>query len=405
MPSARIVEHGSGSQPPFPSGREEKRRALLAAVEQVRDVVARNADEAEDRGTLPPDTVAALADAGLFKLKLPAVLGGAEADPVTHTEVIEALSTIDSSAGWCTMVGTSSIGLMGAFLGDEAIEQIFRDGRVPLAAAVTMPAGRAVAVDGGHQVAGRWPFASGIRHSQWLAGGALVASGDERPPSYRMFAFPTAAAEIADNWHVAGLQGTGSSDFTLGERFVSEPFSWDLLSGPPMRGGPLYNIRAPGFMANEHAGFALGVARRALDAIVEVAGTKRRGPLEAPSSLANRPVFQRAVGECDLRLRAARALVVEVNEKGWTEVSEGRPVEPLLLAEMRGVAAFATAVAVDVTTQAFRYSGGAALYRTNVLQRCLRDINAAAQHIAVSDSAYENLGQFALGLPGANPRG
>src|SRR5260370_27401516 len=97
VPSARIVEHGSGSQPPFPSGREEKRRALLAAVEQVRDVVAGNADEAENRGTLPPDTVAALADAGLFKLKLPAVLGGAEADPVTHMEVIEALSSIDSS--------------------------------------------------------------------------------------------------------------------------------------------------------------------------------------------------------------------------------------------------------------------------------------------------------------------
>jgi len=389
----------------FPTGREEKRRALLAAVEQVRDVLAAGADEAEAGGTLPASTVAALAGAGLFKLKLPAELSGAEADPVTHMEIIEAISYIDSSAGWCTMVGTSSIGLMGAFLGEEAIEQIFAGGHVPQAAAVTMPAGRAVAVEGGYRLAGRWPFASGIRHSQWLAGGAMVGSGDGRPPVYRMFAFPTAAAEIADNWQVAGLQGTGSCDFVLPERFIPEAFTWDLLAGPPLRGGPLYNIRAPGFMANEHAGFALGVARRALDTIVESAGGKRRGTLEAPSSLANRPVFQRAVGECDLRLRAARALVVEVNEKGWGEVVEGRPVEPQLLAEMRGVAAYATAVAVEVGTLAFRYSGGSALYRTSILQRCLRDLNGAAQHIAVSDSAYENLGQFALGLPGASPRG
>ena len=125
----------------------------------------------------------------------------------------------------------------------------------------------------------------------------------------------------------------------------------------------------------------------------------------APSSLASRPVFQRVVGECDLRLRAARALTIEVYEEAWATVVEGRPVEPRQLAEMRGVAAFATAVAVEITTHAFRYSGGSALYLSGDLQRCLRDINGAAQHIAVSDVAYENLGQFALGLPGANPRG
>jgi hypothetical protein len=33
----------------------------------------------------------------------------------------------------------------------------------------------------------------------------------------------------------------------------------------------------------------------------------------------------------------------------------------------------------------------------------LRDINAAAQHLMVSDAAYENYGQFLLGLPDADP--
>jgi alkylation response protein AidB-like acyl-CoA dehydrogenase len=72
-------------------------------------------------------------------------------------------------------------------------------------------------------------------------------------------------------------------------------------------------------------------------------------------------------------------------------------------AELRSVATFATDVAVDVTTQMFRYSGGTALYVTGVLQRCLRDINAAAQHLMVSDAAYENYGQCLLGLPDADP--
>ena len=68
---------------------------------------------------------------------------------------------------------------------------------------------------------------------------------------------------------------------------------------------------------------------------------------------------------------------------------------------MRSCATYTTDVAADVTAQAFRYGGGEALFTPNILQQCLRDINAAAQHQMVSDTAYENHGQFILGLPDA----
>jgi alkylation response protein AidB-like acyl-CoA dehydrogenase len=111
----------------------------------------------------------------------------------------------------------------------------------------------------------------------------------------------------------------------------------------------------------------------------------------------------RALGEGDLRLRAARTLAIECYEKAWDTECAGRLLPPHLQAELRSVGTFATDVALDVTTQMFRYSGGAALYLTGVLQRCLRDINAAAQHLMVSEAAYENYGQFLLGLPDADP--
>ena len=91
--------------PKFPKERREKRRLLLDAVEAVRDTVAASADESERLGTLVPAAVEAIRDAGLFTLKLPQPLGGAEADPVTQIEVIEALAYIDASAGWCLMIG------------------------------------------------------------------------------------------------------------------------------------------------------------------------------------------------------------------------------------------------------------------------------------------------------------
>ena len=123
----------------FPPGREEKRQVLLNAVAEVREVLEAGADQSEEEGTLPQDSVDALYESGLFGLKLPAELGGAEADPVTQLEVIEALARIDASAAWCTMIGARSMGSWGAFLPDEAIERLFVGGRPPRGAGVSCP--------------------------------------------------------------------------------------------------------------------------------------------------------------------------------------------------------------------------------------------------------------------------
>jgi alkylation response protein AidB-like acyl-CoA dehydrogenase len=386
----------------FPAERAAKREALLAAVERVRETILAGAAAAEENATLPPATVAALYEAGLFSVKLPAELGGAEADPVTQMEVFEAIARLDPSAGWCTMIGATSIGEPGAFLPDEAVAKVFAGGRVPTAACGLVPTGRAAPVDGGYRLTGRWPFASGIRHAEWIATTAFVERGPDAPEERRVFVVPAAGIQIHDNWQVAGLEGTGSCDFSAADLFVPEAFTWNRADARPRRGGPIYLLGRPGFVANECVGFALGVGRCALDTITAFAQSKRRG-LKVQATVASRPVFQRALGECDLRLRAVRALAFELYERAWADVSAGRVPPPPLQAELRGVATLATEVAVDTATKAFRYGGGAALYRTNILQRCLRDINAAAQHVVVSDVAYENHGKFLLGFPDADP--
>jgi indole-3-acetate monooxygenase len=386
----------------FPTDCDEKRQVLLKAVEQVRGTLQAGADAAEANATLPQATVQALDDAGLFALKLPAVLGGAEADLVTQLEVLEAISYIDTSAGWCTLIGAAAIASPGAFLGNEAIAQMFTGGQVPRAAGAFMPSGRAVPVDGGYRVSGRWAFASGIQHAQWVSATVRVIQDSAATPALRRVVVPVAAVQIHNNWQVMGLQGTGSCDFSLTDLFVPAHFSWDVQRDRPQRGGPLYRLGMPAFVSNEHVAFALGVGRRALDTLLDLAQSKQRGYGQA-STLAARPAVQRALGESELRLRAARALAVETYEKAWATVCAGQTLPPRLQAELRSVATLATEVAVEVTTQMFRYSGGTALYTTSVLQRCLRDINAAAQHLMVSDAAYENYGQFLLGLPDADP--
>ncbi len=385
----------------FPTERTEKRRVLMDAVESVRATLEAGTAESEEIGTLPAASVAALYDSGLLRLKMPHVLGGAEADVITQLDVLEAVSRIDPASGWCLMIGAASLGSLSAFLPDEAIAEVFLGGQPPKVAGAAAPSATATPVDGGYRISGRWGFGSGIQHSEWVSAGARVVGGgsNDLPVQVRAV-MPRHQVKVHDNWQVMGLRGTGSCDFSVDDLFVPNGFAWDSTLTEPLRGGALYRLGRPGFVTNEHSAFALGVARRALDAVTEVAASKTRG-YNSVNLLAGRPAFQRALGECDLRLRAARSLNVEILEEAWQSVCAGHTPPPPLQAQMRSCATYTTDVAADVVSQAFRYGGGAALFVSSMLQQCLRDINAAAQHQMVSDTAYENHGQFLLGLPDA----
>ena len=388
----------------FPEQRQAKRQALLDAVESLRGVFLAGSDEGEAAGTLPQSTVDAIYDSGLFSFKTPQVLGGAEADAMIQMDVIEAASRIESAAGWCLMIGAGSLSGMAAFLPNEAIDEIFVGGTAPKTAGVAAPTGKATLVEGGYRVSGRWAFASGIRHSQWVGFGAMVADGNSTLQQVRMVV-PTSQVQIHDNWDVLGLRGTGSCEFSLSDVFVPQRFTWGGTEAKPLRGGPNFLLGRPGMQTTGHCGFALGVGRRALDAVTELAKQKKRGYRGNEVLVADRGSFQRFLGESDLRLRAAKALCMETIEEAWESVCQGITPPPPLQIRLRASGTYSTTEASDIVSQAFRFGGGTAMYNSHILQKCLRDINASAQHQMVSDRAYENHGQFILGFPGANPMG
>ena len=282
---------------------------------------------------------------------------------------------------------------------------MFPGRRVPKAASVFAPTGTATPVDGGFRLSGRWSFASGIRHSEWVTTGAWVAGGEQSQRRQIRLVVPVSQVEIHDNWQVMGLRGTGSCDYSVSDLFIPERFTWDPWADKPRRGGPASLLGRPGGVVTPHCGFALGVGQLALDSTVEMGQAKERGYDGRSNPLSRREWFQRTLGQCDLRLRAARALAVETLEEAWESVCRGVTPEPPMQARMRATAAFASQVAADVIQQLYRHGGGEVNFQSHVLQKCLRDINASTQHQMVSDTAYENHGQFALGLPGADPMG
>jgi alkylation response protein AidB-like acyl-CoA dehydrogenase len=384
----------------------ELRDQLIAGIRAAREKFESAGDRAEELRTLPHDAVAMLRSLGLFWLKTPAELGGTPLPPVEFSAVIEELAYVDTSTAWAAMIGAGCNGLAGGWLPDEGAQRIFGtgpDGVRPVVAGQLAPRGTGHPVRGGYLVSGRWGFSSGIVHADWLigafkpAGDAEGADGDERVTGFgnRMVVFlvPKTQAEVIDNWHVAGLQGTGSLDFSVDGIFVPEEMTYDLGT-PAVRGGDLFRLGMPAFVSNEVPPLAIGLARRALDDMTELATHTARFP--GGPTVSERAVFHKELGLAETRIRAARAVHREAMAAAWeTAVAGNVPGEDLQLA-VTTASVYAVETCADVVSDLFRYGGGRVLALANPMQRHLRNVLAARQHLALSEENYEAAGRFLL---------
>jgi alkylation response protein AidB-like acyl-CoA dehydrogenase len=387
----------------FPKEHDAKRAFLLGEVERIGPTLQASGSKSEELGTLAPEAVAALRDAGMFRLKLPAVVGGAEADPITEMLVLEAIAYHDLTSGWCTMVGATAVASLGAFLPQSGLDKVFDGGRIPTGSISFFPAGRAVREPGGFRLNGRWRFNSGIRHAEWVLGGTIVEGSEAENggrPIVMFSAMPAKDVTLYDNWGgVVGLRGTGSVDCSVENYHLPEDlcFVWDLMKPAPRRGGPSYLLPPFSYVAKEHGSVAIGGARRALDEMIKLA-TTTRGTFRS-SKLDERQVVHRKIAEADLQLRAARALMHERYRQLWAKVNAGALPDAADVADVRAAAVYATDVAIAAVTMAFHFAGNTGLHHPNVIGRLLRDLNVAGIHQVMSDTAYENHGRILLGLP------
>ena len=288
----------------------------VAVARSLADLIDAEADATDRGGTLTTPVVAGLADAGLFGLLVPRALGGTEADAVTTLLVFEELSRADGSSGWSFLANATTSAFAAAYTGEAAVAAMF-DGEDPVVhAGMLGPRGEAKQVDGGYLVSGRFSFGSGIGHATWVGAGTLVTKDGEFVaalsglPEMRVVFVPRDRVELRDNWDVLGLSGTGSFDYELSEQFVDAAFTFPLTAEETQRGGPVYRLGVLTLTSIGHCGFALGVARRALEEITRIADTKTR--MGASSPIGDQPRFQHDLVFHDAARRAARALAVEV---------------------------------------------------------------------------------------------
>lgn len=375
---------------------------LVEKARALEPLVFSQAADGEARGRLTEATVEALRDSGLMAMWLPRDLGGAELWPVASLEVIEALSHADGSTGWVQMAAALSTGTGAAYLAPAAAHELF-DGRLSIIAGHGAPLGRAEVERDGFRLSGNWSYASGLLHAQYIHTGGIVhqdgapridpATGE---PEFRIFVVPVGEAALNGNWDVLGLRATGSIDYTIDGAFVPEGHTHLQHVKTPNIGGDLYKLGIFGFSNIGHTGFALGVGRRLLDELAAVA----RAETGRPSILPQRgggESFQEQFGNAEAGFRAARALVFEA----WRGIEEALrqdgPIPTRRFTLIRLALNHLTTIASDIASLAFAYGGGGAL-RDGVLQRCVRDMMAGAQHAQTSPQILRECAKDLMGM-------
>jgi indole-3-acetate monooxygenase len=379
-------------------------KATLALAPLIQESL--NAMEAERR--LAPSVVDALRKLGAFRLAVPHDYGGLELDPMTQVRVVEELSRIDGSVGWCAMISSAG-SFAGAFLTPTVAQRVCGSVDFSLAGQV-VPVGRAKVAEGGYRVTGRYRFGSGCQHASVISGGCVVFE-DDKPrqltngrPEIRVMMFPPSSCKILDTWHTTGLAGTGSHDFAVEDVFVPFEESWSFAERPQCS-GPLY--RFPPLFLVTHAGVPLGIARAALDAVIELAQSKELMPdphkLFGARLLRDESRVHEAIAVAEGALAAVRSFVYSSLEELWDTLTRKEKPSPRQRALYRIMLIDVHRVAKEVVSSMYDLAATSAIYRSHPLDRLMRDILTACQHGVVHPKMYRPAGRLLLGLESGDP--
>lgn len=364
--------------------------AMMARIDEVAPVLRAEAEKSEELRQPTDGVVRALETTGVVRIGIPREFGGYEFSPSQVVRTIERLAYHDASVGWTVMALQMVTGSTAAYLGQDAVAELYPDvpaGRHAVIAGQGTRLGKAVRVDGGYRVSGRWGFASGIPLASHIHT-AAACDGEAL-----VFTFPKELATLVDNWDVMGLRATHSIDYVCEDVFVPEQYVYAAAAPETRRGGAIYRLGLVNLAGTCHTGWALGVGRRMLDELKDYAAS-RTGTHHAA---VDTDQFHAAYAQAESRLRAARAWAMEV----WADIETTLDRGENLSTEQETLSRLMlnnTTWSVQAVGQfVYQWAATTAL-RRGELQRYFRDLNAGTQHITSGPVVLQQCGSSLAGL-------
>lgn len=356
------------------------------------------AQEAENRRTeieslrkIPKDLIQKVKDLGLVKKWAAKEYGGEQASVSEVTQMLQSIAYHNASLAWVIGV-TGCSSLFSGFLPTAMSKQLFGDSQAMIGG-FAGPAGMAQKVEGGLEVSGKWSWGSGITHCSHIVGGVGLMEGDKMLGTALIF-FEADEIEMHDNWHVLGLKGTHSIDYSAKNVFIPNGRWSHFPLKTPVIDVPLYRFSFLGALSLAVASVGLGLAKRALEEINILAQAK--SPFGQGKKLAQRESFQVEFGKLQGNYWAAISLFQSTIAEAEAEAEKG-VCSTACKAKIRLAACHSLQLAEKVVRAAYRLAGGSAIWNTNKLEELMRDIQVVTQHGMVSAGNYRTAGAVLLG--------
>jgi alkylation response protein AidB-like acyl-CoA dehydrogenase len=378
------------------------REELVRRASELVPQLQKHAAWAEENRRIHDDSIGALAEAGIFKLRTPKRYGGYEADTRTLVEVASELGRGDGSTSWVASVYWIPT-WMACLFPDAVQDEVFATPDVRVCGTLS-PSGIAKPVDGGVLVNGKWRFISGAHHSHWQEIIAVLIPPDAEP--YPIMALvPITDLLIVDDWYTSGLKGTGSVSTVAQDLFIPQD---RVLPLPAVLQGQsrskcnadsaIYRPPLLPVASASSVGTVIGMAKAARDTFLKRL-PDRKITYTGYESQREAPITHLQVAEASLKIDEAEfhahRLATLVDTKG-VEGSQWKLEERARARADMGAAVRLSKEAIDIFNSA---SGGSSIYTDVPIQRIARDIQAVNLHALMNPTTNAELyGRVLCGL-------
>jgi 3-hydroxy-9,10-secoandrosta-1,3,5(10)-triene-9,17-dione monooxygenase len=383
-------------------GQQTLRAELIAKASALVPLLRAKAAETERTRRIPDEILAALDQAGLFRMRAPKRFGGYEADLRAYMDVITELGRGCGSTAWIAFISVATAWIAAQF-SDEAQRDVFEgnpDARTIGVLAMSEPAR---AVDGGYIVSGRWPYASNCLHAHWaILAVPLPLDGGIAPG---IILTPMSDLKIEDTWHVVGMRGTGSNTVIAENIFVPAhrvlPVE-TLAKGQSPRTSKDEFIYRESFMPTAIIAVAppiLGMAQAALDLTLErINAASKSIAYSFYDDLRKAPSMQLALAQASTLIDTAVLLLRRWSDEIADAARAGEDFAFTKRARLRMDIGYAMKCCRDAVDLLLSVQGASAFAESNPIQRVWRDLEMASRHGLLSGEVpHEIYGRALVG--------
>jgi len=385
------------------------RAEILARATSLVPSLRARAEESERLRRAPDETVAEMKRLGLFRIVQPARYGGFELGWDVFCEAIQILAAGCGSQAWVHRVLGDHAQLLSGFP-DQAQADVWGEDPDTLTCAAFAPVGRARRTASGFVISGRYAFASGIDHAQWVVCGGTI-DGDTSAggkPAPHFFLLPKLDVTVIDDWHVNGLEGSGSKSFEVSDAAVPAhrvlSFAAAVAGNGPgtmLNKAPIARLPRGGYTTCAFAALAVGMAQGMLADWLDYTAARRSGGI----AVAQRESTHVTAGQASAEIEAAEALYLATIRNAMRRLEHGEAMPPHEAVRARRNVACSCQLVTGAAMKLYAAMGGHAVYRGNPIERQFRNILAGMQHVALNwEQSAGAYGAYLLHSHGAEVR-